>query len=129
MKNKLILGTVVFLFVGLVAVCGYIVGVKTGNKSILVTMQESQASLIEADSLLVEARAVMARQDSCLVMCHKQGMYTYNKWQECSEKHVEGLAYMLKASLPDSTVLIDGILYECAAGAKTAWNDGIADEH
>lgn len=133
MKTNLILGTIVFLFVGLAAVCGYIVGNESGGESILATTQEFQASLMEADSLLVEARVVMARQDSCLVMCHEQGMYTYNKWRECENQPrqfkswIEGNHVTLRhwADDYDSVVVIDGILYERAVGSHTAHNNGV----
>lgn len=66
--------------------------------------------------------------DSCLVMCHEQGMYTYNKWRECAQKRVEDLDFMLKASLPDSTVLIDGVLIECANQVNWPSSGGILKE-
>ncbi len=121
--NRKTLIPIAVLLIGLTA--GFIAGTKTGNESILTTMQKAQTSLMEADSLLIEARAVMARQDSCLIMCHEQGMYTYNQWMNCAKKRVEDLDLWRKASLPDSTVLIDGLLYERAVRSNTAHNNGV----
>lgn len=117
MKTKLILGAIVFLFVGLAAVCGYIVG----HEDVDILLSERAVLIGEID----RQEAKTANLDSCLVMCHEQGMFTYNKWRECDRKRVEDLDIMLKASLPDSTVMIDGVLYERSVSSNIAHNDGV----
>ncbi|GAG37732.1 unnamed protein product, partial [marine sediment metagenome] len=59
----------------------------------------------------------------------------YENWQECLQHSAElrkGLFapawYDGDRNDYDSTVVIDGILYECATGARTAKNDGVGKQ-